>query len=63
MERSDRIEHPSGETQRGPSDQASPTAHEAFEHRGEGTGTAAAVHAVNPSQSHAEERKETEAGK
>lgn len=62
MERSGSMEHPGGETQRGPSDQASPTAHEAFDHRGEGTGTAAAVHEVNSSQSHAEERKEIEAG-
>lgn len=54
--------HPEGETPPGPNDHASTTAHEAVEHRGEGTGTAAAVHAVNSSQSHAEERKEIEAG-
>jgi hypothetical protein len=54
--------HPEGETPPGPNDHASTTAHEAVEHRGEGTGTAAAVHAVNSSQSHADERKEIEAG-
>lgn len=54
--------HPEGETHPGPNDHASTTAHEAVEHHGEGTGTAAAVHAVNSSQSHAEERKEIEAG-
>lgn len=51
-----------GETPGGPSEHASTTAHEAVDHRGEGTGTAAAVHAVNSSQNHAEERKEIGAG-
>jgi len=62
-EHSAQMGHPEGETHPGPSDHASTTAHEAVDHHGEGTGTAAAVHAVNSSQSHAEERKEIEAGR
>lgn len=62
MERSRLMEQPQGEAHRGPSEQANRAAHEAVAHHGEGTGTAAAVHAVNPSQSTVEERKEVEVG-
>jgi len=62
MERSRLMEQPQAEANRGPAEQASPAAHEAVAHHGEGTGTAAAVHAVNPSQSTMEERKEIEVG-
>lgn len=63
MERSRLMEQPQGEANRGPAEQANRTAHEAEENHGEGTGTAAAVHAVNPSQSSVEERKEVEVGR
>jgi len=62
QEHSAQMGHPEGETHPGPSDQASTTAHEAVDHHGEGTGTSAAVHAVNSSQNHAEEEKAIKAG-